>query len=229
MSFSLQSHGTGTVIAYQSATFIFSFTNLNFLLMRQSTRTKEDFLLIKQAQEGNERSFHKFYNKYEKSVFHTILKMVKSTEDAEDLTCEVFTKAWKNLSKFNPEYAPTTWLFRIASNHAIDFIRKRRLQTISIHSGVNNSDGESIYLDIECDNPDPEALAITKQRADLLFNIVAQLPQDDQELILSRYYNELSYKEIAEERTKPLGTIKAQLHRARKNLGVILEAHQAML
>ena len=197
--------------------------------MAHSTRTKEDFILITKSQEGDERAFHKFYNKYEKSVFHTILKMVKTQEDAEDLTCEVFTKAWKNLSKFNPEYAPTTWLFRIASNHSIDFIRKRRLQTISIHTGVSNSDGESIYLDIECNNPNPEILAITKQRADILFNIVAQLSKDDQELILARYYGELSCKEIAEKRTKPLGTIKAQLHRARKNLGTILTAHQATL
>ncbi|MFQ3576704.1 MAG: sigma-70 family RNA polymerase sigma factor, partial [Cytophagales bacterium] len=146
------------------------------------------------------------------------LKMVRHQDDAEDLTIEAFAKAFRNLPKFNPEYTFSTWLFRIATNNCIDFIRKKRLSTLSIDGTFKDDNGDEVGMDIKDNNLNPQEEAIKEEKIEIIKAIVTKLPTKYQVLIKMRYFQELSYEEIATELDSPLGTVKAQLHRARELL-----------
>ncbi|GAA4850286.1 RNA polymerase sigma factor [Algivirga pacifica] len=183
-----------------------------------SEKALEDFRLIDLAIEGDQQAYAQLLNRYRKSVYHTILKMVRNVDDAEDLTIEAFAKAFKNLSKFKKDYTFSTWLFRIASNNAIDFIRKKKLDTMSIDVSITNKDGDSMNIDIRDESLNPQESAIKSQRIEVIRMFVGQLTPKYQRLVKLRYFDELSYDEIAKELDAPLGTVKAQLHRARELL-----------
>lgn len=184
-----------------------------------SEKAKQDFRLIKLAKEnGDERAFAELMTRYRKPVYHMILKMVKNSDDAADLTIEAFAKAFRNLKKFNPEYTFSTWLFRIATNNCIDFIRKKKLETLSINSTYTDDNGENVSIDIKDGNLNPQEETIKQQKIEIMRKIVTKLPPKYQILVKLRYFDELSYDEIAKELEAPLGTVKAQLHRARELL-----------
>ena len=182
-----------------------------------SEKALEDFKLIDAATEGNdEQAYGELMKRYKKPVYHMILKMVRNVDDAEDLTIEAFAKAFKNLHRFKKDYTFSTWLFRIATNNAIDFIRKKKLETFSLNSSFKNDNGDSVNIDVEDQNLDPQEEAIKTQKIELIHIFVTKLPPKYQRLVKLRYFDELSYDEIAKELDAPLGTVKAQLHRARE-------------
>lgn len=183
-----------------------------------SKNTKDDLELVELAKSGNSRAFEKLLKKYRKSVYYMLLKMVNNPDDAEDLTQEAFAKAFNSLHKFDSRYAFSTWLFRIATNNCIDFIRKKRIQTISIDSPYENDDGESMTFDIRDPDLNPNETMLKKQRKEYLKQAVARLPEKYKILVELRYFQELSYEEVAKELELPLGTVKAQLFRARELL-----------
>jgi RNA polymerase sigma-70 factor (ECF subfamily) len=181
-----------------------------------SDKAVDDFKLIDMAVGGDEKAYAKLLQRYRKAVYHVILKMVRNVDDAEDLTIEAFAKAFRSLSRFKKDFTFSTWLFRIATNNAIDFIRKRRLHTLSIENTWTDDSGDSVSINVEDRNPNPQEEAIKAQKADVMQQFVAMLPPKYQKLVRLRYYHEMSYEEIAEELEAPLGTVKAQLHRARE-------------
>jgi len=183
---------------------------------RLSAKAQDDYLLVDRAVTGDQAAFAKLLQRYRRPVYQMILKMVRNVDDAEDLTIEGFTKAFKNLSKFRKDFAFSTWLFRIATNNTIDFIRRKKLNTFSIEHAYADDDGESVRLQIPDGNPDPQEEAIRKQKAEIIQEIVDMLPSRYQKLVRLRYFQDLSYEEIAVEIDAPLGTVKAQLHRARE-------------
>ncbi|PTB89483.1 RNA polymerase subunit sigma-24, partial [Marivirga lumbricoides] len=164
--------------------------------------------------------------RYKKPVYHMVLKMVRNVDDAEDLTIEAFSKAFKSLHRFKKDYTFSTWLFRIATNNAIDFIRKKKLRTISIHSSYTDDNGDAVGIDIEDRNLTPQDSAIKDQRIQLMRMFVDKLPSKYQRLVKLRYFQELSYEEIATELDSPLGTIKAQLHRSRELMRELIEGKE---
>lgn len=145
-----------------------------------------------------------------------ILKMVRNVDDAEDLTIESFAKAFKSLHRFKKDFTFSTWLFRIATNNTIDYIRKKKLNTLSISNTYTDDDGQSVSIDVEDGNLNPQEEAIKAQKVELIQVFVNMLPAKYQKLVRLRYFSELSYEEIAQELEAPLGTVKAQLHRARE-------------
>jgi len=184
-----------------------------------SAKAKHDFKLIQSAVEnGDEKAYAELMHIYKKPVYHVVLKMVRNPDDAEDLTIEAFAKAFRNLHKFNPEYAFSTWLFRIATNNCIDFIRKNKIKTMSIDSAIKIDNGDEITIDFKDTNLTPQEAAIKNQKIEIMQFIVGKLPEKYQRLVTLRYFDELSYEEIATELNAPLGTVKAQLHRARELL-----------
>jgi RNA polymerase sigma factor (sigma-70 family) len=183
-----------------------------------SEKAKKDFILIEKAKDGDEKAYAELMQRYKKPVYHMILKMVRNVDDAEDLTIEAFAKAFRNLRKFNPEFTFSTWLFRIATNNCIDFIRKKKLETTSISGALKDDNGDNVDMDIRDVNLDPQEEAIKAEKIDLIQHIVTKLPPKYQLLVKLRYFQELSYEEIAVEIDAPLGTVKAQLHRARELL-----------
>lgn len=182
-----------------------------------SDKALEDFKLIDQAVvEGDEQAFAMLLERYNRPVYHMVLKMVRNVDDAEDLTIEAFAKAFKNLHKFKKDFTFSTWLFRIATNNAIDFIRKKRLDTMSIDTSYTDDNGQAVGFDVEDKNLNPQEVAIKSQKIELIQMFVTKLPAKYQRLVRLRYFDEFSYEEIAKELDAPLGTVKAQLHRARE-------------
>ena len=185
-----------------------------------SEKAKRDFILVDRAKEhDDQKAFAELMMRYRRPVYHMIYKMVRNQDDAEDLTIEAFAKAFKNLSKFNPEYTFSTWLFRIATNNCIDFIRKKKLNTFSIHSSMKDDNGDSVQFEIKDEkNLNPAEEAIKQQKIDIMRLVVTKLPPKYQVLVTLRYFEELSYDGFAHDIDAPLGTVKAQLHRARELL-----------
>lgn len=187
-------------------------------LKRQfSDKALEDFRLIDLAVEQNdEKAFAKLLQRYKRPVYHMILKMVRNVDDAEDLTIESFAKAFKSLHRFKKDFTFSTWLFRIATNNTIDYIRKKKLNTLSIDNTFTDDDGQSVSLDVEDENLNPQEETMRRQKIEIIQIFVDKLPPKYQRLVRLRYFSELSYEEIATELAAPLGTVKAQLHRARE-------------
>jgi RNA polymerase sigma-70 factor (ECF subfamily) len=186
---------------------------------RFSSKALEDFRLIDMAVGGDDKAYAKLLQRYKRPVYHVILKMVRNVDDAEDLMMESFSKAFRSLHRFKKDFTFSTWLFRIATNNTIDFIRKKKLNTLSIENTFTDDDGGSVSIDIQDKgNLDPQEEAIRLQKEELMQVFVNMQPPKYQKLVRLRYFHELSYEEIAAELEAPLGTVKAQLHRARELL-----------
>jgi len=195
------------------------------LYQKEGNKDLDDYQLIQSAIGGNQKAFGVLLNRYRDSVYYVILKMVNNPEDADDLTIEAFGKAFNKLDKYRPDYAFSTWLFRIAINNSIDFIRKKRLQTLSIDAPISSKDDDdSGYTrNIDSGDLDPEERIIKDQRIHMTREVTDQLNVKYRRLIEMRYFDEMSYEEIATELELPLGTVKAQLFRAKQLLFNILK------
>lgn len=185
-----------------------------------SSRAQEDLALVKLAVDNKDQmAFAKLMDRYRDSIFFMVLKMVHNRDDAEDITIESFGKAFNRLEKYDPKYAFSTWLFKIATNNCIDFIRKKRLETMSIDEPIGGGDdGDELRIDVKSEQLNPEEKFIKKQRAVSVRGNIDKLDDKYRTLIELRYYKELSYEEIAQELDIPLGTVKAQLYRAKELL-----------
>jgi RNA polymerase sigma factor (sigma-70 family) len=185
-----------------------------------SEKAKNDLLLVTQARQGNEKAFAALLTRYRDSIYFMLLKMVNNASDAEDLTIEAFGKAFRNLDSYTPNFAFSTWLFKIATNNCIDFIRKKQTSPSIIDHGQEDID--SYTVNIQSDTPDPEEILINQQKIVALREIVSQLKPRYKTLIELRYFKEYSYEEISVELNLPIGTVKAQLFRAKTLLYNIL-------
>ena len=185
-----------------------------------SEKAKSDLLLVEQARRGNEKAFASLMNRYRDSIYYMLLKMVNNSSDAEDLTIEAFGKAFRNLDSYTPKFAFSTWLFKIATNNCVDFIRKKHVSPTPLDHLQDSLD--NVTVNIQSDMPDPEESLINHQKIAVLKDIVNQLKPRYKSLIELRYYKEYSYEEISSELNLPIGTVKAQLHRAKTLLYNIL-------
>jgi RNA polymerase sigma-70 factor (ECF subfamily) len=184
-----------------------------------SVKAQYDVQLVKRSIEKNDQAaYAELLDRYKESVFYLLLKMVNNKDDAEDLTLEAFGKAFKNIEQYTPNFAFSTWLFRIATNNCIDFIRKKRMVTLSLDKTFTSGDGDEMTMDVRSDSLDPEEHLIRKQKNVLMRSIVEKLKPRYRLLVEMRYFQEMSYEEIAETLDLPLGTVKAQLFRAREFL-----------
>jgi len=181
-----------------------------------SDKARNDLLLVELAKSGSEKAFSSLLNRYRDSLYFMLLKMVNNASDAEDLTIEAFGKAFRSLDSFTPDYAFSTWLFKIATNNCIDFIRKKQISPTPIDQ--LQEDLEHITVSLQSDMPDPEETLINDQKIAVLRDIVNQLKPRYRNLIELRYYKEYSYEEISTELKLPIGTVKAQLYRAKSLL-----------
>jgi len=183
-------------------------------------------LVISAVNSGNQKAYAELMNHYKDSIYFMLLKMTNNTDDADDLTIEAFGKAFKKLHQYTPDYAFSTWLFKIASNNCIDFIRKKKKYTFSIDKTFDNDEGTELAQSIANQEPDPEENFIIKQKIKLMHEVVEKLKPRYRILVELRYFKEYSYEEIAQELDLPLGTVKAQLFRAREFLFNILKNSQ---
>jgi RNA polymerase sigma factor, sigma-70 family len=191
-----------------------------------SEKARYDYELVRQAIDGNQRAYADLMDRYKDAIYFLLLKMVNNKSDAEDLTIEAFGKAFKNLHQYTPNYAFSTWLFKIATNNCIDFIRKKKANLISIDHPQDSESPIQMTTTIQSNTLDPEEMLIKEQNVILVQGLVAKLKPRYRTLIELRYFKEYSYEEIADELGLPLGTVKAQLFRARELLYNILKNSQ---
>ena len=186
------------------------------LIDHLSDKAKKDYMLVQRAlNDKDQRAYTELMGRYKDSVFYMLLKMVNNSDDAEDLTIETFSKAFKRLDQYTPQFAFSTWLFKIASNHSIDFIRKKRIRAISIDQVYSNEDGETYVIPVKEESLDPEESMQKDERIQRMRDVVEKLKPRYKRLVELRYFEEKSYEEISEILELPLGTVKAQLFRAR--------------
>ena len=190
-----------------------------------SENARHDAELINAASAGVEKAFTQLMKRYRDSIYFMLLKMVNNKTDAEDLTIEAFGKAFTNINQYEPQFAFSTWLFRIASNNAIDFLRKKRVVVVPLELADPNDKlgGIEFNYNYHTGSDNPEEVFIKIQDAGLLRKAVTALKPRYRILIEMRYFSEYSYSEISEELNLPLGTVKVQLFRSREMLYNILK------
>jgi RNA polymerase sigma-70 factor (ECF subfamily) len=183
-----------------------------------SDKAQRDYILVTDALNGVQQAYTKLMELYRDPLFFMMKKMVQNVDDAEDLTIEVFGKAFKMLGNYTPKFAFSTWLFKIASNHCIDFLRRQnKHQILSIDESIENEKNipDNMFLD---EIEDPEEKMIKEQKDIILQEFIKKLHPDYQEILKLKYYYGLSYLEISEELNIPLGTVKARLFRSKELL-----------
>ena len=187
-----------------------------------SDKARIDLGIIKKALSVNQHAYADLLAHYKEAVYFMILKMVSDPIEAEVLTIVSFGKAFKKLHLYEPKFAFSTWLFKIATNNTIDFLRKKRASTVSIDTGFTDEYGENYLYDLPSKGLSPEADFIREQKHDILHKVVDHLKPRYKKLVILRYFDELSYEEISQELNIPIGTVKAQLFRAKALLNNIL-------
>lgn len=182
-----------------------------------TTKAVYDYRLVRLAIENDDqKAYAELLHRYRESVYFTMLKMCNNKDDAEDLTIEAFGRAFKKLDQYSPDFAFSTWLFKIASNNAIDFLRKKKQkQSFSLDNKSDNSEGTDHSANIKSATLDPEESFIKKQKIERIRVLVDNLKPKYKEMIELFYFQELSHEEISQRLNLPIGTIKAQLFRAR--------------
>ncbi len=189
-------------------------------------KARRDYrLVIKARENGDQKAYAELLNNYRDSLYFLLLKMTNNPTDAEDLTIEAFGKAFRNLHQYSPEFAFSTWLFKIAANNCIDFLRKSKRIIFAENPGENSGNSDDYPFNMVATTLSPEEKVIEKQKIKLMHEVVEKLKPHYRNLIELRYFKEWSYEEIATELDLPLGTVKAQLFRSREFLYQILK-HQ---
>lgn len=187
-------------------------------------KAQRDYKWVKLAIEsGDQKAYANLMSFYRDTIYFMLLKMTNNSDDADDLTIEAFGKAFNKLDQYTPDYAFSTWLFKIATNNCIDFIRKRKKELLNLGKVYENGESTELAQTIPAQTLDPEEKFIEKQKIKLMREVVEKLKPHYRRLVELRYFEELSYEEIAVELNIPLGTVKAQLFRARDFLYNIMK------
>jgi RNA polymerase sigma-70 factor, ECF subfamily len=179
-------------------------------------QNEEDFSAIRKTLAGDGDAFAFLQNKYKVRISALIRRMIQNPDDVEDLAQETFIKAYKALPRFQFSYTFSAWIYRIASNNTIDFLRKKRFQMVSIDQPFGE-DGDQ-YIDIKDESLTPEIELISLERKQILEKAISDLPENYRVIVRLRHAEELEYSEISDKLKIPLGTVKAHLFRARKLL-----------
>jgi len=178
-----------------------------------SDKARHDLKVIDRALHGDSKAYAELLTRYRDSVYYVLLRMVNNPSDAEDLTIEAFGKAFHNLSKYVPSHAFSTWLFRIATNNCIDFMRKKSQSPRPFDQDEGEED--EMEATVASDMRAPDEVMMDRETAASLNRIVKSLKPRYRRLIELRYFEDYSYEDIATELSLPIGTVKARLFRAK--------------
>ena len=184
--------------------------------MTEGSPQSIDADLVAAALKGNEDCFGDLVKRYQGRLVNYLYRLLRDNAEAHDLAQEVFLKVYKALDRYDPKYKFSTWLFRVAQNAAIDQIRKRRLQLVSMDR-VGGEDSDRTW-EFPSGDPNPYGDLRNRERGDAIQEAIERLPWQYRELIILRHFGELSYEEIATLKEMPLGTVKNKLFRGRQLL-----------
>ena len=179
--------------------------------------TRTDMELIEACLSGDEMGFEELVNRYKNLVFSIIHRMTKDSEEANDISQEVFIKIYRNLASYTPAFKFSTWVMRITSNHIIDQHRKRKLETISFEAHT-----EEAGIGIAGTTDSPESIYLQQEQTDRIAKILADLPEMYKTPVIMYHQEGLSYQEISEKIGEPLSKVKNRIFRGRKMLKGLL-------
>ncbi len=182
-----------------------------------SRSSVEDARLVECAVSGDQKAYTRLVDKYHNALYYHLLKLVRDQDVLEDLIQEIFAKVFGNIGSYSNEYAFSTWLYRIATNHAIDFLRKKKLKTLSLDDPVRTGEGE-VVIEVSDSTYEADIEIMQHQRRSIIREAIDSLPEKYQAVIEMRHIEEKSYQEISEQLDLPLGTVKAHIFRARELL-----------
>jgi len=182
--------------------------------------------VVRLAQEGRETAFRELVRRYERPVFSLVHRMVRDREAAEDLAQDTFIKVLNHIDRYSPEFKFSSWLFKIANNVAIDFLRRKRLDTVSMDGSPHASTASEIEATtFELAAQQETALEEMESRelGTAIERAIGRLRPEYRSCIMLRHVEGRSYEEIAATLDLPLGTVKTYIHRARHELRRALE------
>jgi RNA polymerase sigma-70 factor (ECF subfamily) len=188
---------------------------------------KSDKELVRLSRRGDERAARELVHRFERPVFSIVYRMVRDRELAEDLAQDAFVRTFNHLDRYDSRYKFSSWLFKIAYNLTVDHLRKRELQTISVHGApdaVTPERQEATSLTLQSEEESPDDRIVAKELAGELEEAIAGLREDYRTAILLRHVEGRPYEEIAEIMDIPLGTVKTYIFRARRELREALSA-----
>ncbi|MCR4341311.1 MAG: sigma-70 family RNA polymerase sigma factor, partial [Gemmatimonadaceae bacterium] len=178
------------------------------------------------AQQGRDTAFRELLRRYERPVFSLVFRMVRDRDTAEDLAQESFIKVLNNIDRYRPEFKFSSWLFKIANNVAIDHLRKRTVDTVSLEGSryaTTTAEAESTAIPVASKDQSALEELESKELGGAIEQAVAALRPEYRACILLRHVEDRSYEEIAATLDLPLGTVKTYIHRARHELRKALE------
>jgi len=187
---------------------------------------QSDKELVELCLEGRQRAARELVSRFERPVFSMICRMVRDRELAEDLAQEAFVRAFNSLDQYDPSYKFSSWLFKIGHNLTIDHLRKKDLDTVSIHGApdaTSEEEQEATGVTLESREERPDERFEAQQLGSEIEEAIGELRPEYREAILLRHVEGHAYAEIAEIMDMPLGTVKTYIHRARKELQDRLE------
>jgi RNA polymerase sigma-70 factor, ECF subfamily len=184
-----------------------------------------DHDLVKLAQKGSEKAYRELLGRYQRPVFSLIYRMVRDREQAEDLAQETFVRVFNNIDRYDPAYKFSSWIFKIATNLTIDFIRRKEVPTVSIDGSryaTSADDIEASTITVESGEENPEELLEARELGAEIELAIGKLRPEYRQAIVLRHIDDLPYEEIAQIMALPLGTVKTYIHRGRKELQEML-------
>lgn len=179
-----------------------------------------DTYLVKSTLAGDDEAFTSLVDAYNKKIYKLIYYKIPNKEDVEDLTQEVFLKVYRSLKQFDQKRKFSTWIYSIAKNLCIDYLRKKRLKSVSLDAPLFPQ--EDIFLEIPDEEHEPELILEKTDQQETIIEAINQLSEEHQLVIKLRHFKSYSYDEISEILDIPVGTIKSRIYRARKKLKDIL-------
>jgi RNA polymerase sigma-70 factor (ECF subfamily) len=188
--------------------------------------TLPDADVVRLAQQGREPAFRELVRRYERPVFSLVYRMVRDRESAEDLAQDTFVKVLNHIDRYSPEFKFSSWLFKIAHNVAIDHLRRRRLDTVSIDGApdaTTASEVEASTIQLAAEQESPLEELASRELGSAIERAIGALRPQYRACIMLRHVEGRSYEEIAATLDLPLGTVKTYIHRARHELRRALE------
>jgi RNA polymerase sigma factor (sigma-70 family) len=177
----------------------------------------DESAIIAAALSGNQKAYTRLVETHRAAVFHIVNRIVHNDEATRDLVQETFMKAFASLGSYRSEFRFSTWLYKIAANSSIDYLRKKRIHALSLDAPVETRDGQ-IEIEVPDDTHNPELQLLRKQQRISIEEAIDSLPPRYREVIELRHKDDKPYEEIADLLGIPVGTVKARIFRARELL-----------
>jgi RNA polymerase sigma-70 factor (ECF subfamily) len=178
---------------------------------------EEESAIVAAALSGNQKAYARLVETHRVAVFHIVNRIVRNDEAARDLVQETFMKAFTSLGSYRSEFRFSTWLYKIAANSSIDYLRKKRIHALSLDAPMETSDGQ-MEIEVPDETHNPEMQLVRKQQRFSIDEAINSLPPKYREVIELRHKDDKPYEEIADLLGIPVGTVKARIFRARELL-----------